>query len=171
MRRLSSLVTTAFLTFMIGVGAHTLINYFATDEVIETVATCSNYAYALMLWREPQLVPPAVRPCGHFVITVTDDRQLYLNSHWAGSLDDPRLLIEELERVFRVRTDYHVYRQGMEQAYDVPEDERIDKTVYLRAGRGLFYGEVHDLIERIKTIGANPIGLVSDPEYQFTEGF
>jgi biopolymer transport protein ExbD len=169
MRRPSILLTTAFLTFMMGVGANTLINYFATDEVIETLATCSNYAPSLMLWREPKLVPPAVRSCGHFVITVSNDRQLYLNSHRAGSLDNPRLLIGELESAFRVRTDYHVYRQGMERAYDVPEDERIDKTVYLKAGRGLSYGEVHDLIERIKTIGANPIGLVSDPEYLFTD--
>jgi biopolymer transport protein ExbD len=169
MRRLSILLTTAFSTFMIGVGANTLINYFATDEVIETLATCSNYASALMLWREPKLVPPAVHSCGHFVITVSDDRQLYLNSHWVGSLDDPRLLIGELEDAFRVRTNYHVYRQGMEKAYDVPEDERIDKTIYLKAGRGLSYGEVHDLIDRIKTIGANPIGLVSDPPRPFTQ--
>jgi len=169
MRRLSILVSTAFLTFMIGVVANSTVNYFATDELIEKLATCSDYASALMLWREPRLVPPAVRSGGHLVITISDDRQLYLNSRRMGSLDDPQLLVIELEDAFRVRTEHHVYRIGMEQAYEVPEDERVDKTVYLQAGRGLSYGEVHDLIERIKTIGANPIGLVPDPEYPFTE--
>ena len=163
MRRLSILVSTAFLTFMIGVVANSTVNYFATDELIEKLATCSDYASALMLWREPRLVPPAVHSCGHFVITISDDRQLYLNSRWVGRLDDQQLLIAELEGAFRVRTEFHVYRRGMEQACEVPKDERIDKTVYLKAGRGLAYGEVHDLIERIKTIGANPIGLIPDP--------
>jgi biopolymer transport protein ExbD len=103
------------------------------------------------------------------VITVGDDRQLYLNSRLIGSLDHPDLLILELEDAFRKRTEFHAYRQGMERAYELPEDERIEKTVYLKAGRSLSYGEVHDLIKRIKDIGANPIGLISDPEYPFTE--
>jgi len=169
MRRLSILLTTAFLTFVIGVSANALINSFITDEVVETISTCSSYESAVMLWREPKLIPPAVHSCGHFVITVGDDRQLYFNSRWIGSLDDSQLLIKELEDAFRARTDNHLYRRGMESAYEVPEDERIDKTVYLKAGRALAYGEVQDLIERIKSIGANPIGLISDPEYPFTE--
>lgn len=165
MRRLSILITTAFFTFVIGVGANTLVNYFTTDELIERLATCSDYASALMLWREPNLVSPAVHSCGHFVITIGDDRQLYLNSRRMGSLDDPQLLVIELEDAFRVRTEHHAYRGGMELAHEVPASERIDKTVYLKAGRTIPYGEVHDLIERIKTIGANPIGLIPDPEY------
>lgn len=169
MRRLSILIATALLTFVIGLCANTLVDYFATDEVIETVATCSNYVSAVMLWREPKLVPPAVNSCGHFVIAVGDDRQIYLNSSRMGSLDDPQLLIRELENVFRVRTKFHLYRRGMEVAYDVPDEDRIDKTVYIKAGRALSYGEVHDLIERLKAAGANPIGLISDPQYPFTE--
>lgn len=169
MRRLSILIATALLTFVIGLCANTLVDYFATDEVIETIATCSNYVSAVMLWREPKLVPPAVSPCGHFVIAVGDDRQIYLNSSRMGSLDHPQLLIRELASAFRVRTKFHLYRPGMEGAYDVPEQDRIDKTVYLKAGRALSYGEVHDLIERLKNAGANPIGLIPDPHYQFSE--
>ena len=168
MRRLSILIATSLLTFVIGLCATALVDYFVTDEVIEKIETCGNYASAVMLWREPKLVPPAVHSCGHFVIAVGDDRQIYLNSSRMGSLDDSQLLIRELENVFRVRTNFHLYRPGMEAAYDVPEEDRIDKTVYLKAGRALSYGEVHDLIERIKNIGANPIGLISDPHYQFT---
>lgn len=115
------------------------------------------------------MVPPAVPLCGHFVITIGDDRRLYLNSRWMGSLDDPQLLLKELEDAFRIRTELHIYRRGMEQAYEAPEHERIDKTVYLKAGRTLAYGEVHDLIERIKIIGANPIGLVSDAPRPLTQ--
>ncbi len=56
MRKLSILFTTAAFTFVIGVGAYTLINYFITDELVETIETCSNYASAVALWREPKLV-------------------------------------------------------------------------------------------------------------------
>jgi biopolymer transport protein ExbD len=85
-----------------------------------------------------------------------------------GRLGDEELLIREVENVFRVRTNHHVYRSGMEEAFEVPEEDRIDKTVYLRFGRSLSYGEVHDLIERLKAAGANPIGLVSDPPRPYT---
>jgi len=116
MRRLSILLTTAFFTFVIGVSANALINSFITDEVVETISTCSNYESAVMVWREPKLIPPAVHSCGHFVITVGDDRQPYFNSRWIGSLDDSQLLIKELEDAFRARTDNHLYRRGMESA-------------------------------------------------------
>jgi biopolymer transport protein ExbD len=122
-----------------------------------------------MLWREPKLIPPGVSSCGHLVITIADDRQLYLNSRSMGKLYEPLLLIEEIEKVFDVRTQSHVYRRGMEEAYEVPYPDRIDKTVYLKAGRALSYGDVHDLVERLKAIGANPIGLLPDPQYPFTE--
>jgi len=157
------------LTFVVGLGTKALVDYVVTDELVDTIETCGDYASAVMLWREPKLVPPHVNSCAHFVITISDDRQLYLNSRWMGSLNEPQLLIRELENAFFVRTEFHVYRSGMEEAYGVPYSERIDKTVYLKAARTLSYGEVHDLVEAMKAIGANPIGLLSDPEYPFTE--
>jgi biopolymer transport protein ExbD len=168
MRRLSIKIAIASLTFLIGLSAQRLLDYFVTDELVETVVTCSEYGQTLMLFREPSLIPPAVRSCGHFVITVSDDRRLFLNSRPMGRLGDEELLIREVENVFRVRTNHHVYRSGMEEAFEVPEEDRIDKTVYLRFGRSLSYGEVHDLIERLKAAGANPIGLVSDPPRPYT---
>ena len=169
MRRLWIWIGITFLTFTVGVSANTLVGYFVTDELVHTIESCGDYASAVMLWQEPKLVPPTVNSCGHFVLTVGDDRRLYLNSRPMGSLDNPELLIGELENAFYVRTEFHVYRRGMEDAYDVPEENRIDKTVYLKAGRNLSYGEIHDLIERIREVGANPVGLVPDPQYPFTE--
>jgi biopolymer transport protein ExbD len=169
MRRLWISIAITFVTFAIGVSANALVEYFVTDELVNTIESYGDHASAVMLWQEPKLVPPTVNSCGHFVLTVGDDRRLYLNSRPMGSLDDPELLIGELENAFHVRTEFHVYRRGMEDAYDVPEEDRIDKTVYLKAGRNLSYGDIHDLIERIREVGANPVGLVRDPEYPLTE--
>jgi biopolymer transport protein ExbD len=169
MRTLSIKIAIASLTFLIGLGAQRLLDYFVTDELVEAVETCSNYAKTLILIREPKLVAPAVNECGHFVITIGDDKQLYLNSRPMGSLDKPVVLIYQLESAFQVRRDFHVYRRGMEEAFEVPVEDRIDKTVYVRAGRSLSYGEVHDFIDTLKAAGANPIGLVSDPPRPFTD--
>lgn len=169
MRRVYFSIGVAFMTFVVGLGTKVLVDCVVTDELVDTLETSGDYASAVMLWREPKLVPPHVNSCGHFVLTVGDDRRLYLNSRPMGTLDDPELLIGELENAFYVRTEAHVYRRGMEDAYDVLEENRIDKTVYLKAGRNLSYGEIHDLIERVREVGANPVGLVSDPQYPFTE--
>jgi biopolymer transport protein ExbD len=169
MRRLSIKIVIASLTFLIGLSTQRLLDYFVTDKLVETIVTCSEYGRTLMLFREPSLVPPAVTSCGHFVITVGDDRRLFLNSRPMARMDGDKLLIEELENAFRVRAKYHVYRSGMEKAFELPEEDRIDKTVYLRFGRSLSYGEVQDMIERLKAAGANPIGLVSDPPRRFAD--
>jgi len=169
LRRLSIKIAIASLTFLVGLGAQRLLDYFVTDELVETIVTCSDCGPTLMLFQEPKLVPPAVHSCGHFVITVSDDRRLFLNSCPMGRLGDEELLIGELENAFRIRTKHHVYRRGMEEAFEVPVEDRIDKTVYVRAGRSLSYGEVQDMIERLKAAGANPIGLVSDPPRPITD--
>jgi biopolymer transport protein ExbD len=43
-----------------------------------------------------------------------------------------------------------------------PEDEKIEKTVFVKAPRALKYGEVVKVIDAIKGAGANPIGLQVD---------
>ncbi len=45
---------------------------------------------------------------------------------------------------------------------DLPEDARIEKTVFIKAQRTLPYGEVVKVIDGIKGAGANPIGLQLD---------
>ncbi len=169
MRRLSIKIAIASLTFLLGLGVQTVVDCFLADKLVNAIETCADYGRTLMFFSEPRLEPPAVRSCGHFVITIGDDNQLYLNSRPIGRLGDEELLIGELENAFHVRTQFHVYRRGMEEAFEVPVEDRIDKTVYLRFGRSLSYGEVQDLVERLRAAGANPIGLVSDPPRQFTD--
>src|ERR1044072_8734584 len=120
MRRVSIKIAIASLTFLIGFGTQTVVNYFLTDPLVNAIETCTDYGQTLMLFREPKLEPPAVGSCGHFVIIVGDDRRLFLNSRPMGRLGDEELLIGELENAFLVRTQFHVYRSGMEEAFEVP---------------------------------------------------
>ncbi len=45
---------------------------------------------------------------------------------------------------------------------DVPNDLRIEKTVFIKAPRSLNYGDVVKVIDGIKLAGATPIGLQLD---------
>ena len=44
----------------------------------------------------------------------------------------------------------------------IKEDERIEKTVFVKAPRALKYGDVVKVIDAIKGAGANPVGLQVD---------
>jgi biopolymer transport protein ExbD len=50
----------------------------------------------------------------------------------------------------------------METRSDVKEDDRIEKTVFVKAPRAAKYGDVVKVIDAIKGAGANPVGLQVD---------
>jgi biopolymer transport protein ExbD len=50
----------------------------------------------------------------------------------------------------------------METRTDLKEEDRIEKTVFVKAPRSLRYGDVVKVIDAIKGAGANPVGLQVD---------
>jgi biopolymer transport protein ExbD len=97
------------------------------------------------------------------VVIVEADRTLRLNGLTdMGTLDDLSKLTTRLVDLFAERTRNRVYRDDMLSRPDVPEDQRIEKTVFIRAPRSLSYGEVARLIDGVKGTGASAIGLQLD---------
>lgn len=96
------------------------------------------------------------------VVSIGNDLQLKLNQDAMGSVNDTSLLSQKLVQVFQQRKDQRAYKPGMETRTDVPEQERIEKTVFIKAPRGLRYEEVVKVIDAIKGAGANPVGLQVD---------
>jgi TonB family protein len=82
-----------------------------------------------------------------------------------GSIHDPDNLSNCLAFIFQERTANLALKRGMEQRTDLPLDERIEKTVYLRPGLNLNDDEVAKLIEDIKKVGANPVVVLTEEEY------
>jgi biopolymer transport protein ExbD len=76
-----------------------------------------------------------------------------------GTLSDTSSLSQSLARIFQQRKELHVYKPGMETRTDLPEDERVEKTVVIKAYRGCRYADVIKLIDVVKGAGANPIIL------------
>ena len=107
---------------------------------------------------------PDIRPnINTLVVTIAPDRTLKLNNLAdMGTVDDISPLSAKLRAVFEERTKLRVYRSDMLTRLDLPERERIEKTVFIKAPRGMKYGEVVRVMDGLKATGADPIGLQLD---------
>jgi len=96
------------------------------------------------------------------VVSISTDLQIKLNQDSMGSVNDPSALAAKLQQVFQQRKEQRAFKVGMESRSDVPEDQRIEKTVFVKAPRALKYGDVVKVIDAIKGAGASPVGLQVD---------
>jgi biopolymer transport protein ExbD len=96
------------------------------------------------------------------VVSIAPDLQIKLNQEPMGSVNDTSALAAKLQQTFQQRKEQRAYKVGMETATNVPEDQRIEKTVFVKAPRALHYGDVVKVIDAIKGAGANPVGLQVD---------
>lgn len=97
------------------------------------------------------------------VVTINPDQTLSLNkSDGLGTVSEPGKLRDLLADTFAKRKANHSYSPEGVVATNLPEEERIQKTVFIRAPRSIRYGDVVKVIDGIKGAGANPIGLQLD---------
>jgi len=111
---------------------------------------------------EPDVQPLIPNP-NTLVVIIAPDHTLKLNSVGdLGTVEDTSKLSARLAEVFRLRTQNHAYRGELLYRSDVPEEARIEKTVFIKAPRSINYGDVVKVIDGIKVAGAAPIGLQLD---------
>jgi biopolymer transport protein ExbD len=97
------------------------------------------------------------------VVTILPDRTLKLNELTGmGTIDDLTPLSSKLKSVFDERTRNRTYRDDLAVRTDLSEGDRIQKTVFIKAPRGIPYGEVVRVLDGLKATGASPIGLQLD---------
>src|SRR5690242_11555748 len=96
------------------------------------------------------------------VVTIGSDLSLKLNQDALGSVNETAPLAQRLAAVFQQRKDTRAYRVGYETRTDVKEEDRIEKTVFVKAPRATKYGDVVKVIDAIKGAGASPVGLQVD---------
>lgn len=95
------------------------------------------------------------------VVTINRDLSLKLNGlSDMGTTNDPGKLSETLVDVFQERKAKKIFDTSM--ASNLSEDERIQRTVFIKAPRSLGYNEIVKVIDSIKGAGANPVGLQID---------
>jgi biopolymer transport protein ExbD len=64
--------------------------------------------------------------------------------------------------LFSERKKNHVYRDEMVTRFDLPEDARIQKTVFVKDPPSMPYVNVTMVIDGLKGDGADPVGLQLD---------
>ncbi len=109
---------------------------------------------------QTQTIPPHPYT---LIVTIKEDLQLKLNNtEDTGSVNDTGKLSAELTRIFNERIENKAYRSGMETRFDMKEEERIERTVFIKAPRSIHYGEVVKVIDAVKGAGGRPVGLQID---------
>jgi len=73
--------------------------------------------------------------------------------------DDLSVLRKKLEEVFQKRKEQHAYKIGMERRTDLRLDERIEKTVFIKAEASITLEEFRRTFEGIEDAGATPVLL------------
>jgi len=96
------------------------------------------------------------------VVSMSRDLKLELNGQPSGTAIDPSNLSQTLNRIFQQRKEQHAYKRGLETRSDLPEDERVEKTITVKARRSIKYGDVVRLVGAIKGARASPIILQVD---------
>jgi len=100
---------------------------------------------------------------GTLVVTIKSDRSLMLNSLTdMGSVNDTSKLSTTLSDLFQQRLKNHAYSDRGRDRVDLPEEMRIEKTVFIKAPRSIPYGEVVRVLDGIRGAGASPVGLQID---------
>lgn len=112
---------------------------------------------------QPQQGEPPVSTITTLVVNIKTDGTLELNRvGGVGTVNDTSRLSARLTELFRLRLEQHVYRPDMLDRFDLPEERRILRTVFVKAPKAIAYGEVAKVIDGIKGAGAEPIGLQLD---------
>lgn len=81
------------------------------------------------------------------------DLKLRLNQDDIGDVSDTRPLTARLEAIFKDRADRGVLRE---------DGNEVEKTVFIKAGKSVKYGNVVKVIDALKMAKAQPIGLQID---------
>jgi biopolymer transport protein ExbD len=79
-----------------------------------------------------------------------------------GTIDDPSKLVTTLSELIKQRFQNRVFRDELRDRNDLPDNVRVERTVFIKAPRMIAYAEVVRVLDAIKGAGATPVGLQID---------
>jgi biopolymer transport protein ExbD len=79
-----------------------------------------------------------------------------------GSVAEAGAVAVRLAAEWRERKLKGEWRAELATRSDLAPDDRIERTVFVRAPRSVRYGEVARVIDTVKGAGAHPVGLQTD---------
>jgi len=103
--------------------------------------------------QEEQNVVLKPNPNALIVFVTGQNLDLKLNQDEIGNVGDTGPLSSRLKTIFDDRENRGVFR---------PDSNEVEKTVFIKAPKGVPYGEVVKVIDAVKLAGADPVGLQID---------
>ncbi len=117
--------------------------------------------FKALIPQPPDDTLPVIPNIDTLVVTIGNDSQIKLNGEAdLGSISDSGKLMARLTQVFQARREAGIYRFSIDMIS--PTQDRIEKTVFIKAPRSLRYGEIAKVIDVVKVAGASPVGLQID---------
>jgi len=105
--------------------------------------------------RDSRVLPPSLA----LVVVVNPNSAIRLNNeNLDGTVADLRPLIERLNLIFAQRTENFALAENVEH----DATDQIERTVFIKAPRGIDYGSVAKVVDAVKVAGANPVSLQID---------
>jgi len=96
-------------------------------------------------------------------VVINSDSTIKLNAESGlGSVGDPSKLTERLKQVFAERLANATIFDSFADDPERPMNDRIERTVFIKARRSLGYGNVARVVDAVKLAGAYPISLQID---------
>src|SRR5438128_1316185 len=122
MRQIVLYVIAAMSMFIVGVAANSTIDALGDLAIanLNDAKQLPDLTATTFLAQYPQPVPAGLNYCGSLIVSVANDRILYLNREEAGTLDNTAPLTARLRIIFE-RRDLRAYRPGLELTSAVPE--------------------------------------------------
>jgi len=110
---------------------------------------------------------PDVRPSPRtLLVSVEGDLSIRLirgrDTIAEGTVGDAGGWAARLAEEWRERKAVGRWKAGLEGRADLAPDERIERTVFIKAPRSVRYGEVAKVIDAVKGAGADPVGLQTE---------
>ena len=100
------------------------------------------------------------------IVTINKDQKVELlrggNLIAEGAVADPSPIGARLAAEFKERKEQQIWKEGFEGRADLSPDERIEKTVFVKAPQTFKYGDVVKVIDAVKGAGSNPVGLQTE---------
>ncbi|HLM58705.1 MAG TPA: biopolymer transporter ExbD [Pyrinomonadaceae bacterium] len=107
--------------------------------------------------RAEEMVKEAKESPLTIIVTIDGEYRVLLNDESVGTTEDVSLLKEKLAKALEGRKQ--AYRAGTGNGSPGADEEAGQKVVFVRAPSSFKYGEVVKVIEAIRGVGGEPIGL------------
>ena len=131
--------------------------------IFMVVAPLKPSSFKTRVPSEPINIDNQEPPPDTLVVTVGSDSTLMLNKEAdMGTVADTSNLIARLKKVFEERISNGSVSASLAADPNRPTNDRIERTVFIKAPRSLSYGNVARVVDAVKLAGAYPISLQID---------